>query len=114
MPSSGPAGPQQGGLPLGAQHHAQLGVLLGASRCRSHLQKPSGRQKLTTEAPGRELAPDRTGFCRHLWWHPLMQRCPACRPAHNNVRLLFTIIFGLVLGAMYWRVGSYRQALQPR
>eukprot|EP00891_Asterochloris_glomerata_P003325 jgi/Astpho2/3325/fgenesh1_pm.00054_%23_6_t len=24
-------------------------------------------------------------------------------PAHNNVRLLFTVIFGLVLGAIYWR-----------
>lgn len=31
-------------------------------------------------------------------------------PAHNNVRLLFTVIFGLVLGAIYWRVGTYRQS----
>ena len=99
---------------MSAQHHAQLGVVLGASRCWSHHLLSSRCQELTAQAPSRELAPDRTGFCRHLWLHDQglgLTEFPACRPAHNNVRLLFTIIFGLVLGAIYWRVGTYRQAL---
>ena len=32
-----------------------------------------------------------------------------CRnPAYNGVRIFFTVIFGLLVGAIYWRLGKDR------
>lgn len=32
-------------------------------------------------------------------------------PDYNTVRIYFTCLFGLVLGAVYWRIGKQRYAI---
>ena len=68
------------------------------------LQKPKeGSQPLKFDSPY-----SRTWFQQFRWllWKNNITYWRL--PAYNGVRMFFTVVFGLIVGSIYWRLGEDR------